>query len=321
MIPSARTSASRPWLHWIPTVAQIGSVWLIGLVVTPFVYGALLIAALSGNYAVMLIPAAAMILGLYVVGSLTPAVSPMTVARGRRLVWSITVCLAGSAGWWAGLWVLAQPSASMPQNWPGILGGLPYALVAGVLMLRWTGLISLVLSGVLVIGGVFLFQEGRAEREATALAERVAPVRDLIYMVDIPGHQEAGRDSSWVVASFEPVDTTGVKVWQERTISLAATRGTLSACGGQTLAVAFGRDEEPSCLRERPGLWYLTGKIPKPKWGCPCGLHQYLRQDGGVLISVGASDAVPREVLRRAVLQARHATEADLRRLADPGGQ
>ncbi len=182
---------------------------------------------------------------------------------------------------------------------------------------------SVAVTTALVVTGVHAVGEQRAAKEAKAKAEtfaaRLDPVRDLLYVVHIPGYRVT-RDTSGVSAFFEPVDQTVVKVWQDHTIVLTAAYGepATAKCAQTFLRPPFGFDEHPRCVLERPGLWYLTGRIPKPRWGCPCGLQGYVRQDGGVLVSVQSSDAVPREVLRDAVLSARHPTDDEARKLIPP---
>ncbi|MGV9534144.1 hypothetical protein ACWDR9_10920 [Streptosporangium sandarakinum] len=306
---------------WTAPLGQIAGVWLVGSLLGPLLLEAGAMVLFGGHPLLLALPAALMVGTLYLVARLTPRGSALTSRQaGGRLSWSALVLLVGAAGWAGGAW--ATSDLDLPfgrQPLMTLACGLPFALAAGLFSRRAVSLGAVVVIVALVATGTHLADRQRADGEEKAIAARPDPVRDLLYVVDIPGYRVA-RDSSGVSAFFEPVDQKVVRVWQDHAISLTAERGepATATCPKTFLSAPLGRDERPRCVLERPGLWYLTGRIPEPKWGCPCGLRGYVRQDSGVLVSVLSSDAVSRDVLRAAVLGARRPTGDEARRLVRP---
>ncbi|WP_214106609.1 hypothetical protein [Acrocarpospora catenulata] len=306
-------------------VRQIAAAWLVGSLLSPLLLWVVVVILFGGSPALLALLAVPMVGALCLVAWTVRQGSPLTSrGPGGRVSWAALVFLVGAVGFVGGAWANAElelPFGREPLMF--LASGLPFALAAGMLSQRRVALGAVAVTTALVVTTVYLVVQHRVDKQAAAvaadLAARLQPVRDLLYVVQIPGYRVSGRDTSGVSAFFEPLDQRVVKVWQDHTIVLTAERGwSEEMCAGAFLAAPLGRDEHPRCVLERPGLWYLTGRIPEPEWGCPCGLQQYIRQDGGVMVRVHSSDAVPREVLRDAVLNARHATEEEARELLTP---
>ncbi|GAA3447628.1 hypothetical protein [Planomonospora venezuelensis] len=304
-------------MQWRAVTGQVSAVWLAGSICGHVVPTMAVLALWTGSGAGAAGVALLMLLGVlitYGIGSLTPAGSPLTGSRGRRVTWAVLVYGGGQALWLAGAFIAAEADLSLGLGSPAAtaLGGLPFALVSAFLAGRRTAVGALAVTVGLSVWSAYLIGQEDTREE---IASRPGIDRPLMYVTATPPGYRTTRDFPGTSIFFTPVDQRVVTVWQDHDITVSVRRETAEGCPQGPLAVTFGQDEKPECAAERPDLWYVTGRIPEPEWGCPCGLHQYVRRDGEVLIRVGGSDAVDRTLLRQIILNARPATDAEIETL------
>jgi hypothetical protein len=231
---------------------------------------------------------------LVAVALLTPEASSLTRTGGGRVGWALIVAVLGTSAWVFGLSVYTEVDRDLTDNammaFP--LSGVPYALVAGLLLRRWyfkLGTIALVVaSGI----GLLAALAGIVPNEDPDLAARLAASnlhRDEVFVADIPGYHRVEFQLVW-----EPDDPQSVP--PARYISLVAypddPTGDCQPNPNDDLAAG-------TCVVEQPGLTYTTGVTQ----------HEYYYRKGTVLLQIVGTLAVDRAILRTAVLNARPTDE------------
>ncbi|MFI9589214.1 hypothetical protein [Nonomuraea sp. NPDC052265] len=293
----------------VPVLAHLAAAWAVGSVFLPTA-GAVLPAMLfAGGEAVFLVLAAlgvAAILGyLVIVIRATRDVSVLGATRGGRLLWALLVMGPGTAGWalgWAatdaaGLGVSRDAALAFP------LGGVPYALVAGVLVRGWRHrAVALVLSVALLAAGVaVLRQEPPDELEARLAARSVH--RETAYVVAIPGYRpdDNAYGGGLGGSGFAPANPASVP--PDRYITIAAYDRLMvgeDMCGQPTALDAHL--PVGSCTAEPGGLVYRRGPVE----------HGYQVRVGRRYVAVVGSAAVGHALLRSAARSLRPATAREL---------
>ncbi|MGN9844343.1 hypothetical protein ACTMTI_40085 [Nonomuraea sp. H19] len=298
---------------------QIALAWSAGSIIATTALCVGVVAFFSGALSIVALVAALVVLGavglLFLVATASREASPLTSTRGRRLGWALLVFAGGMGAWWSGAVLnstLRLPLGSDPLLMV-VASGAGFGLCAAILAGRWFTLGALMISIGLVAGGVHLTSREQARQQEQAWQEVAAPEQELAYTTSIAGYH---MHHDGMTAFFTPQNPGVERVWQDHAIALNTERGEYStkACGEPEVVVMFGRSEHVECTVERPGLWYRSGRIPEPKWGCPCGIHEYVMQRGARFVRIGSSDAIPKETLRDAIVQARPLTEAELRK-------
>lgn len=288
---------------------QLGAVWLVGAVALPAAYGVLLIAAFGGTGpfgAVALAGVSTVLAYLILVITATRAASALGTTGGRRVLWALLVLGLGTAGWalgWAvtdiaGLGVSRDPMLTF------LLGGVPFALVAGLLLRGWQfnaaalGL-TVVLAGA---GAVVLRHETPDEFEARLTANDVH--RETAYAVAIPGYvpnDDLDYGNGLGGGGFRIQDQDAVPPDRYLTITAYDRVGASEQMCGQPTAqdsrLRWGR-----CVIEPDGLVYRHNEIE----------HGYQVPVGRRYVTVVGTPAVDRDLLRAAASSLRPATAAEL---------
>src|SRR5262249_25528017 len=127
---------------------------------------------------------------LIVVIRVTREVSVLGATGGRRVLWALLVTVVGTAGWAIGWSVTRVGGLGISRNMllTLLLGGVPFALVAGLLVRGWqVSVAALGLSVVLIGAGVVVLRhESPGELDARLAASGVH--RETAYAVAIPGY-------------------------------------------------------------------------------------------------------------------------------------
>ncbi|MEU8317202.1 hypothetical protein AB0C33_02435 [Nonomuraea sp. NPDC048881] len=297
--------ASRPLL----VLAQLVAAWAAGSVFLPTAWLVLLAVLFAGDEAVALAAAAlgvAALLGyLVIVIRATRGVSVLGATRGGRLLWALLVLGLGTAGWALG-WVVTDVAGlgvSRDLLLTAVLGGVPYALVAGTLLRGWRHKgVALGLSVALLGAGVaVLRQEPPDDLEARLAAGDLH--RETAYVVAVPGYRPDGRDYGGGLggSGFTPADPAAIP--PDRFVRIVAYDRLLpgaAVCGQPTAQDA----DLPtgSCTAEPGGLVHRQGPVE----------HGYQVRVGRRYVTVVGSTAVPRDLLRSAARSLRPATARDL---------
>ncbi|MGK5558563.1 hypothetical protein ACSNOI_43875 [Actinomadura kijaniata] len=310
-------------VRWKLVLVQLAGVWVFGSVLT----GMLVMAFVMALFGAPLAGLAVAVLGvggLVFAGTVTADASPLTRARGTRVLWAVLVFAGGAAG--LGFGAYANSALRLPLGENDLvvaaLGGLPFALAAALLAVWWTAVPAL-LAVVAVVGSAVTVIDDR--NDATAYAghlERLGVPRELLFTTRVTGHRPETVSVITAPALTLRPATAGAPpaaYYGADSITVRVERGTFSPAGCRArLVTAVGEARRTSCAEERPGLWHRTGAMDKkPKWGCPCGLREYVLRRGPLLVRASATDGVAAGLVREAVLNARPATETEVRAALD----
>lgn len=289
---------------------QLGAAWAVGAVALPMAWQALLVAVLAGGMGlfgvIALVGALAVLAYLIVVITVSREVSVLGATGGRRLLWALLVMGGGTVGWalgWdgtdaAGLGVSRNPLLTL------LLGGAPFALVAGWFLVGWKrSTAALGLSVVLIGAGVVVLRhESPDELEERLVANGVD--RETTYAVAIPGYLPTdGRDygNGLGGASFYPENPDAVP--PDRYITITAYDRVIlgeQMCGQPT--AQDSRLTWGSCTAEADGLVYRHNEIE----------HGYQVPVGHLYVTVVGTPAVDHDLLRAAALSLHMATADEL---------
>lgn len=298
---------------------QIGLAWAAGVIIAPVAFYGCVAAALMGGVIGLQLAGVGIALGavglLFLLAGASKGETGLTSVWGWRIWWAILVFAGGMAAWVFGATMYTELGLSLGSaaTLPLIVaGGAGFGLSAAILAGRWFTLGGVAVVAVLIAGGSHLAGLRAAEQREFVSLEPVAPLSEPAYTTSIEGYR---LHHDGTTAFFSPQDQRVVKVWQDHELALGTARGEYSTktCREERLSVVFGRSERVTCTAERPGLWYRGARLPEPEQGCPCGIHEYVMQRGTEFIRIGASDAVPKETLRDAIVGARPLTAAELR--------
>jgi hypothetical protein len=277
------------------TTAQLCAVTLVGALGLPAA-GLLLMLAPLGALVGLVVSAA--LLGVIITA--TRAVSPLGATGGRRVVWVLAVLGGGTALGLLG-WAVSSEAGVDGGALP-LLGGIPYALVAGLLLRRWQSVLTsgLVLSVIVVAGAVLLRQSGPDELTSRLTAANVE--RSRAYVVEIPGYRpvEKAYGDRLGADGFQPVDPAAIP--PEKFVSVVAYRGPFvpgtGVCGTTAPDSDLGTAD---CVREKDGWVYRKGVVH----------HGYQVRRGAAEVVVAGTFGVDRAVLRRAAATLRPASKGE----------
>lgn len=289
-----------------PIAAQLVAVWLLGAVAIPMGFGLVAVAVFAGSEAMLLavLVAAALAIGyLWLVIRFTAPVSLLGATAPRRALWALLVFGGGTAMWGAG-WALTDEAGlgiSHHTVLTLIFGGVPFVLVAGVLLRRWylslTALV--VLLGLVATGLVALRQSG--PDELTERLDHARLSRDMAYVVEVPGYRpvDTAYGDRLGTGLFLPEDPAALP--PDRFITVVAYQTTLrqaGVCGPTALDSVLATAE---CTVEPDGLVYRLGVVH----------HGYQVSRGDLAVVVAGTLGVDRQQLRDAVRTLRPATAAE----------
>ncbi|GAA1566753.1 hypothetical protein GCM10009678_57080 [Actinomadura kijaniata] len=305
--------------RWKLVLVQLAGVWAFGSVLTGMLVMAF-VMALFGAPLIGLAVAVLGVAGLVFAGTVTADASPLTRARGTRLLWAVLVFAGGAAGLGSGAYADSALKLPFGENElvVAVLGGLPFALAAALLAVWWTAVPTLLVV-VAVVGGAVTVIDDR--KDATAYAghlERLGVPRELLFTTRVAGY----RPESVSVITAPKLTLRSVAAgapapayYGADHITVRVERGTFPAADCRArLVTDRGEAGRPSCAEERPGLWRRTGTMAgRPEWGCPCGLREYVLRRGPLLVRASATDGVAAALVRDAALNARPATETEVR--------
>ena len=266
----------------------VGAAWGVGALVLPFGFSYLVIAGWTGGGAAALVVAGlivAVVAGLLVAAaSLVPDVSHLTSTMGGRVGWALIVAVVGTLGWLFAFSIYRE-AEPMGATSAALFGGVPFALVAGLLLRRWyfkVGTIALmVASGV----GLLASLAGTVPSELDTRLAAADVDRGEIFVTQIPGYHRVQYQPT-----MEPDDPRSTP--PERYLSLVAYPGdpTPDCLPNPNDTMLAGSP----CTVEQPGLTYTVGVTT----------HQYFYRKGTMLLQLVGSIAVDRDLLRGAILTA-----------------
>ncbi|MEW9547155.1 hypothetical protein [Nonomuraea sp. NPDC050783] len=290
--------------------AQLLAVWAVGAVAPLLAWQALLVAAFSGRMealaAVVLVAASLVLACLILVVSRTRTASRLGAGGGRRVVWALLVLCGGTAGWALG-WAATDVAGLGVSRSPllaALLGGVPFALVAGMLLRgRRFGLTALALSVALAGVAVVLLRRESPDEFPARLA--AAGVRgETAYVVAIPGYRpvdDRGYGKGLGSGGFLPADPKAIP--PDRHVTITAHDRLVPGermCGqrnAQDSLLTWG-----SCEVEPDGLVYRHNEIQ----------HGYQVRAGRRHVTVIGTPAVDRGLLRAAARGLHLATAREL---------
>jgi hypothetical protein len=179
---------------------QLAAAWAIGSVGLPLAYGPLLIlgfgAGLGAFAAGALLVLAGVFAYLVLMANLTPDASRLGATGLGRAGWAGTVAILGSTGWalgWgltdaAGLGISGRPQLVL------LLGGVPFALAAGLLLKNWYATaVCAALTVALAVSGLYALRQSGPDEVTERLRANPLRSRETLYVVSIPGYHPTGQ--------------------------------------------------------------------------------------------------------------------------------
>ncbi|SBT41838.1 hypothetical protein [Micromonospora auratinigra] len=286
-----------------PAVTQLAATWALGGLILPGILPQLAVLLFAGLGVVAI---AALILGALLVGALwavaeaTASATALGATRGRRVRWAVLVAGVGTVLWRLG-WVVTD-TAGLRVSSNGlltvVLGGVPFALVAGLLLRarrqRRGALAALVL---LAAAGLVALRLGPPDdlTDRTAYAQLD---RRTAYVVAVPGYRpsESAYGGDLGTGAFRPADPAAEPPLRQVTV-VAYPAGTprRAGCAGVPVDSHLSGG---ACTPEPGGLRYLRTVVE----------HGYVVPRGGVDVVVTGTPGVDRDLLRRAARTVRPAT-------------
>ncbi|MBB4764632.1 hypothetical protein ACFQFC_10525 [Amorphoplanes digitatis] len=298
--------------------SQLGAAWAVGALVVPVMSRVMLIAAFGGGsgafWAVGFFGALAVVIGLLAVVSATRDVTFLGATGGGRVLWAVLVTGLGTAGWALG-WSATDTVGLQVGRWPlwaSVLGGIPYALVAGLLLrgLRRSGTALGLTVAILLAGAVALHRQWPQEFEQRLALAGVQ--RETSYAVTIPGYLPTDHDYGRGLGGggFRPADPDATP--PDLYITIVARRVLRQdggMCGQPTALDA--RLDWGLCTSEPGGLIYRHNEIE----------HGYQVTVGRLYVTIAGNAAVDHASLRAAALSLHPATAAELGGGRDQDGE
>ncbi|MEV4639045.1 hypothetical protein AB0J80_17000 [Actinoplanes sp. NPDC049548] len=287
--------------------SQLAAAGAVGAVVVPAVSRVMLVAAFGGGapafWGVGLAGAVAVATGLAVVARATRDVTVLGSTVAGHVLWAVLVTGLGTAGWALGWSVLETIGYAVHPVWASVLGGIPYALIAGLLLRGWR--LSLAACGLTVVllaaAGMVLHREWPAEFEQRMQLAGVH--RETSYAVSIPGYTPTDHDYGDGLGGggFRPAGSGAVPPDLFITVVAHDVLHQGEAMCGQPTALdarlAWG-----ACTREAGGLIYRHNEVE----------HGYQVTVGHRYVTVAGDAAVEHAALRAAALSLHPATAAEL---------
>ncbi|MBB4679633.1 hypothetical protein [Crossiella cryophila] len=292
MPETAVVTTRRLLAHTLVQVLTAGVVGAVGVIfgLSVVVASVLLLGPAGALVGLVVVPAGIAL--LYLMATLTPAASALTDTRTGRICWSALVGGVGGLGWWVS--VTVSEGVLSTGRTGLLLGGVPFALVAGLLLRRWylsLGFLALTLA----IAYGFLHILAAAGPDLTEPDRRLAAARHTraeLTITDLPGYHRTLGDRGWQLTPVDPAANQP----EHRLSIIGRENWDPGSCAAQLRAGGPMRE----CVLEAPGLEYRRGE----NW------HEY-RVDG-VRAAVRGGLGVTREVLRAAASRARGVTDAEV---------
>ncbi|PYC74965.1 hypothetical protein C7C45_03505 [Micromonospora arborensis] len=285
-------------------LVQLGAVWLLGTTLLTAAIPALAPLLFVGWGAVLVGLLVVVVLGAGLLWLIARSTASVTVLGARPGLWVLLVLAGGLAlarlGWrWTdevGLGVSSDATLTL------LLGGVPFVLVAGLLLRGWRPRLAagLALVGLLGVGLVALARSG--PDEVTERLRYAAQDRRTAYVVEIPGYRpvDSAYGGALGAGEFAPADPSAVPPARYVNVIADPVVGDARGeCGQPHLDAAPAAE---SCATEPGGAVYLRGVVEHG--------YQITRGDRGVVVL--GSLAVDRDLLRRATRTLRPATVGDL---------
>jgi hypothetical protein len=285
-------------------VGQLVAVVLLATTLLTVASGALVAVALSGHgEAVLLVLPVLAVLLLRVIAGATPAAMPLGRTGGGRWLWALLVAVGGTvvlATGWSVLDHVTHPGGALLA-----LAGVPYALVAGLLLSgrRPRVTAAAILVALAVAGSVALRNTGPDEVELRLTAAGID--RTALRVVEVPGYRPAGDAYGKRLGSraFVPVDLSTIPPYRYADVAVLSRPPCQDVATGPS-----GRLDYTSCTAEADGLFYRQGS----------GIHGFEVRRGALTVVVSGPLEVDREVLRTGARTARPTTAADRAALHRP---
>ncbi|WP_328375525.1 hypothetical protein OHQ88_13290 [Micromonospora zamorensis] len=285
-------------------LGQLGAVWMLGSALLTTAIPALAPLLFVGWGAVLVGLLVVVVLGVGLLRLIARSTASVTVLGTRPGLWALLVLVGGLAlarlAWrWTdevGLGVSSDGTLTL------LLGGVPYVLVAGLLLRGWRPRLAagLALVGLLGLGLVALARSG--PDEVTERLRYATQDRRTAYVVEVPGYSPVDPAYGGALGGgeFAPADLAAVPPARHVNVIAGPVVGDgRGECGQPHL------DSAPtveSCATEPGGAVYLRGVVEHG--------YQVTRGDRGVVVL--GSLAVDRDLLRRATRTLRPATAVDL---------
>ncbi|WP_121391256.1 hypothetical protein [Actinokineospora cianjurensis] len=271
------------------SLARVGLAGLAGAFLAPLAVSFGVVAMFGGGSALLIAgPAlfAVFVVVLMAVTRVAPEASWLPSSRGGRFVWA---ALVGGIGF--GLWLLAwditdEVHLGISQSQPLwlLLGVVPFALVAGVLLRRW----YLALGSLVVFVAVSLvLLHALAGAVPSDVDQRIAAAqvdRSSLMVTAVPGYEPVPQQRTWYLSSRSGS-------------SYIAVGPPLGTTPGQCTYGAL------TCETESPTLRYELFD----------DTQQYIRVIGTQETQISASRTVDRDTLRTAAQSAHPASDDDIR--------
>ncbi|MGX6604731.1 hypothetical protein ACWKSP_21755 [Micromonosporaceae bacterium Da 78-11] len=287
-----------------------------GAVILPLMGGAVLVAAVGGGGGVApmlgLLFLALTVVGLWLVAKVTAAATPLGRTAGGRIGWAVLVAGLGS-GLLLLAWIILDETRLHGGTGSVVpLAGVPFALVAGLLMHgRRPRLITLAILLVLAAGGAVALQRTGPD-EVTARLEAAGRTRQSIYVVRIAGYGpgtsgETYGTSPLLDGHYLPTDPAAIPPY--RYVDVIGYRRTTVEPGGYGVTAVGSYLAHAVCTAEPDGLTYRSGN----------DVHGYEVRRGGWTVVVSGNTAVDRDALRAGARTAHRADATELAALKRHG--
>jgi hypothetical protein len=316
----ARTVLKLQVTRPVAVANQLVGVWVLGSLVLPLAVGLLLVLAYAGGGGAVVVGAVVALVGcvayLGVVIAATREASFLGAGVGGRSVWVGLVSGLGTAGWVLG-WAITDAAGFDVAGRPFLIaltGGLPFVLVAGLLVRGWrVNAVALALTLVLVVGGSAALSGSGPDEVTERLQANPTMTRQTIYVVRIPGYHPAGQPYGDDLGTGDFVPDDPAVIPPDRSI-------TVVAYGPEELTPADGNCG-PVARDSR--LWTLSDCTTEPDglvFRDSAAIHGYQVKMGDVYVVVSGSKAVDRTVLHTLAATLRLATAAELGDTVQGGG-
>jgi hypothetical protein len=294
---------------------QLLAVYALGAVGVPVVLGIGLLLLFVGTEAAALAAAVGVpvvfLVVLWLIVKATADASVLGATSGGRALWALLVLGFGAALWMFG-WALTDAvglGVSDNRGLVAMCSGLPFVLVAGVLLRGWPArltaagsLVALLAAGLVALAG----SEPPPVPDAQTEADRAG-----LYVVAVPGYRPTEPTFGETVGTRTFVPTDPARIPPQRWITvLAYAREYASTEPGPCGETA--RDshlQSAECTGEPDGRVYRRGVVQ----------HGYQVTAGPLLVVVAGPHAVDRDALRAAAATVRRPTPAELTALSMPG--
>lgn len=290
---------------WVNVAVQLGATWAVGSIALPVGWNLLLLTAFAGGRGPFVVLALVGVVGvlayLIVVITTTRSVSVLGASVGGRVLWALVVLGVGTVGWALGWAITDAAGVGLSRNplLTFLFGGVPFALVAGLLLHGWPRRAPAIGLSVVLIGAAVVALRHETPEEFDARLALNGVSRETAYAVRISGYAPTNRDYGDGLggANFAPTDRGAIP--PDRYLTIMVSDRVLPGeqlCGqptAQDARLAFG-----DCAIEPDGLVYRHNEFE----------HGYQVPVGPVYVTVAATLAVDRDLVRIAARSVHVAT-------------